>query len=177
MDKVRGSFLRQRTSRGEDDRHLYCVSDMQGWRISMEDAHAAVLNLPEDVNVPSKERVSFFAVYDGHGGTFLFFSHSGANVARYAGRTVHGRLVELPEFKEHKWESALRRAFLKTDEDLRIGTLPISQQTPCTRTTHRAVPRLLRCSCPSRRRMAAVSTAPTRVIRVACSASLVRPSR
>ena len=58
----------KRTSRGEYDRHLYCVSDMQGWRISMEDAHAAVLNLPEDANVPSNERVSFFGVYDGHGG-------------------------------------------------------------------------------------------------------------
>ncbi|KAI3620432.1 hypothetical protein CBS9595_002399 [Malassezia furfur] len=99
----------KRTSRGEDDRHLYCVSDMQGWRISMEDAHAAVLNLPEDANVPSNERVSFFGVYDGHGG---------ANVARYAGRTVHKRLADLTEFKQHQWEAALRRAFLKTDEDL-----------------------------------------------------------
>ncbi|WFD01554.1 protein-serine/threonine phosphatase [Malassezia obtusa] len=89
----------KRTTRGEDERHLFCVSDMQGWRISMEDAHAAVMNLPEDANVSPDER---------------------ANVARYAGRTVHGRLADLPEFKERKWEAALHRAFLKTDEDLRV---------------------------------------------------------
>lgn len=46
---------------------------------------------------------------------------TGANVARYSGRTVHTRLQELPEFKEKKWEASLRRAFLKTDEDLRQG--------------------------------------------------------
>lgn len=39
---------------------------MQGWRISMEDAHDAVLNLTEDAD--PKKAVSFFAVYDGHGG-------------------------------------------------------------------------------------------------------------
>lgn len=61
----------QRTTRGEDERHLFCVSDMQGWRISMEDAHAAVMNLPEDANVSPDERVSFFAVYDGHGGALI----------------------------------------------------------------------------------------------------------
>ncbi|WFD43199.1 protein-serine/threonine phosphatase [Malassezia psittaci] len=102
----------KRTSRGEDERHAYCVSDMQGWRISMEDAHAAILNLPDDANVTPDQRVSFFAVYDGHGG---------ANVARYAGRTLHGRLAELSEFQQRDWEAALRRAFLKTDEDLRVG--------------------------------------------------------
>lgn len=48
----------------------------------------------------------------------------GANVARYAGRTVHKRLADLAEFKEHHWEAALRRAFLKTDEDLRVGRWP-----------------------------------------------------
>jgi len=43
-------------------------------------------------------------------------------VARYSGRTVHTRLLELPEFKDKQWEAALRRSFLKTDEDLRSGT-------------------------------------------------------
>lgn len=42
-------------------------------------------------------------------------------MARYSGRTVHTRLLDLPEFKEKNWEAALRRSFLKTDEDLRSG--------------------------------------------------------
>lgn len=98
----------------------------------MEDAHAAVLNLMDDASVGPKERVSFFAVYDGHGG---------ANVARYSGRTVHSRLLELPEFKEKQWEAALRRSFLKTDEDLRSGTFSVGfllHQTLSMRTIHRA---------------------------------------
>lgn len=56
---------------------------MQGWRVTMEDAHAAVLDLkipdsidpqelhqeyPETPETPIDKRVSFFAVYDGHGG-------------------------------------------------------------------------------------------------------------
>ena len=63
-------FPIQHTSHDEDENIAFCVSDMQGWRISMEDAHAAVLNLMDDANVSPKDRVSFFAVYDGHGGTY-----------------------------------------------------------------------------------------------------------
>ncbi|KAG7004690.1 protein phosphatase 2C [Physcia stellaris] len=55
---------------GQDDRVAFGVSAMQGWRISMEDAHAAVLDL--QVEDPKKEfqaaesdkRLSFFGVYD-----------------------------------------------------------------------------------------------------------------
>lgn len=66
---------------------------MQGWRISMEDSHATVLDLrkinAEDLKAveegdsvkkdavdselaptPAEDRISFFAVYDGHGGKF-----------------------------------------------------------------------------------------------------------
>lgn len=44
---------------------LYKVgsSRMQGWRISMEDAHTHILSLPDD---PGS---AFFGVYDGHGGS------------------------------------------------------------------------------------------------------------
>jgi protein phosphatase 2C family protein 2/3 len=52
---------------GEDERHYYGVSSMQGWRVSMEDAHSAVLDLAPDTG----KRIAWFAVYDGHGGIFL----------------------------------------------------------------------------------------------------------
>ncbi|KAE8202404.1 hypothetical protein CF328_g2229 [Tilletia controversa] len=51
-----------------------------GWRISMEDAHAIILKLTD---ADDKDNITFFAVYDGHGGSA---------VAKYAGKTVHGRL-------------------------------------------------------------------------------------
>lgn len=34
----------------------------------MEDSHAGVLNLSHEATTSPAERVSFFAVYDGHGG-------------------------------------------------------------------------------------------------------------
>ncbi|WFD22689.1 protein-serine/threonine phosphatase [Malassezia equina] len=124
-------IVEKHTSHDEDENIAFCVSDMQGWRISMEDAHAAVLNLMDDASVSPKERVSFFAVYDGHGG---------ANVARYSGRTVHSRLLELPEFKEKQWEAALRRSFLKTDEDLRSDPVYANDTSGCTAVAALIVP-------------------------------------
>jgi len=46
-----------------DERFIYGTSDMQGWRISMEDAHTTLLQLNSGHN-----DISFFGVYDGHGG-------------------------------------------------------------------------------------------------------------
>lgn len=37
-----------------------------GWDVAMEDAHATVLQLDEN----GEDDNTFFAVYDGHGGTF-----------------------------------------------------------------------------------------------------------
>lgn len=54
-------------------------SCMQGWRINMEDAHLHYLALPGD---PS---ASFFAVFDGHGGTA---------VAQHASRHLHKKIVQ-----------------------------------------------------------------------------------
>ncbi|KAI3820605.1 hypothetical protein L1987_08153 [Smallanthus sonchifolius] len=44
---------------GENDKLKYGASSMQGWRHSMEDAHAALLDLDNST--------SFFGVFDGHG--------------------------------------------------------------------------------------------------------------
>ena len=73
---------------GHNDVVLYGVSCMQGWRIGMEDAHACVLDLlsarADDVQgsslLQSQLPLSFFGVYDGHGGD---------RVAQYAGDHVH----------------------------------------------------------------------------------------
>jgi protein phosphatase 2C family protein 2/3 len=51
---------------GEDELHYFGVSSMQGWRISMEDAHSAILNMAPG----SGRHIAWFAVYDGHGGIF-----------------------------------------------------------------------------------------------------------
>jgi hypothetical protein len=82
----------QHSDEGQDDRVAFGVSCMQGWRISMEDAHAAILDLQqlegegELKPAASDVRISFFGVYDGHGGD---------KVALYTGEHLHkivGRL-------------------------------------------------------------------------------------
>lgn len=102
------------TQSGADERLAWAVSEMQGWRLTMEDAHAGILSLdPEKGDaVPAKERTSFFAVYDGHGGS---------TVAKFAGDTVHHRLAANDFFPKKEWNAALKRAFLETDEDLRAN--------------------------------------------------------
>lgn len=88
---------------------------MQGWRISMEDAHTAVLNLLEDNPKAAKEhasKLSFFGVYDGHGGS---------NVALFAGDNIHRIVAKQDTFKTGNYEQALKDGFLATDRAILNG--------------------------------------------------------
>ncbi|KAG0640503.1 phosphatase 2C-domain-containing protein [Tuber brumale] len=94
---------------GEDNRLAYGISSMQGWRVTMVDAHAAVLDLqnPEDpTKTGSEGRISFFGVYDGHFGDM---------VAKFSGENVHKILAKQPAFKDSNYEQALKDGFLSTD--------------------------------------------------------------
>jgi protein phosphatase 2C family protein 2/3 len=94
---------------GGDERLFYGLSAMQGWRISMEDAHTAVLNLLEDNPKAAKEhaaKLSFFGVFDGHGGS---------NVALFAGDNIHHIVAKQDTFKTGNYEQALKDGFLATD--------------------------------------------------------------
>ena len=88
---------------------------MQGWRISMEDAHTAVLNLLEDNPKAAKEhasQLSFFGVFDGHGGS---------NVALFAGDNIHHIVAKQDTFKTGNYEQALKDGFLATDRAILNG--------------------------------------------------------
>ena len=85
----------------------------------MEDAHAAVLDLlPEYDDPPSQElnekgeRLSFFGVYDGHGGD---------KVAIFAGQNVHKIIAKQEAFKRKDYEQALKDGFLATDRAILNG--------------------------------------------------------
>ncbi|KAI9039492.1 PP2C family serine/threonine-protein phosphatase [Aspergillus affinis] len=100
------------SSEGEDECCVYGVSAMQGWRISMEDAHAAVLDLyakfttPKDTPSAPDKRLAFFGVYDGHGGD---------KVALFAGENLHKIVAKQDSFAEGDIEQALKDGFLATD--------------------------------------------------------------
>ncbi len=91
---------------------------MQGWRISMEDAHAVVLDLQPEPNDASQnpsgpdKRLSFFGVYDGHGGE---------KVALYTGDNLHKIIAKQDSFKEGNIEQALKDGFLATDRAILNG--------------------------------------------------------
>lgn len=78
----------------------------------MEDAHAAVLDLQakyvnnSDEPTESSERISFFGVYDGHGGD---------QVAQFAGENIHKIVAKQESFLKGDIEQALKDAFLATD--------------------------------------------------------------
>ncbi|WVQ85699.1 hypothetical protein IAT38_007865 [Cryptococcus sp. DSM 104549] len=119
---------------------------MQGWRISMEDAHTVHLFLPHPDDAPSPHSPAsgiaaqpagstvssdnepevgnaLFGVFDGHGGSA---------VAKFAGTTLHTRLAGLQSYKSGNYEEALTQAFIKTDEDLRADPAFFNDPSGCT---------------------------------------------
>ncbi|KAF8319125.1 protein phosphatase 2C 2, partial [Clavulina sp. PMI_390] len=105
------------TSEGNNERFAYAVSEMQGWRISMEDAHTTILELDD------KHKDAFFAVFDGHGGS---------SIARYSGQHVHVRLAADEAYASKDYQAALKKAFLGTDDDLRTDPAFYHDPSGCT---------------------------------------------
>jgi protein phosphatase 2C family protein 2/3 len=91
---------------------------MQGWRISMEDAHATILDLKpgegtDDTLTAPEKRLSFFGVYDGHGGD---------KVAIYTGENLHKIIAKQEALKQGNIEQAIKDGFLATDRAILNGT-------------------------------------------------------
>jgi protein phosphatase 2C family protein 2/3 len=86
-------LLAQKSENGDGESLIYGVSSMQGWRISMEDAHATVLDFAGEEGKPTgnDKRLAFFGVYDGHGGD---------KVALYAGEQLHQIVAKQEAFKQ-----------------------------------------------------------------------------
>lgn len=88
----------------------------------MEDANVGILSLDKG----AEDSNAFFAVYDGHSGVFPWLSivvpsshrAAGSSVSTFAATNVHKRLVTEEAYHEKRYEEALKRAFLATDEDM-----------------------------------------------------------
>ncbi|KAJ6944246.1 protein phosphatase 2C 60 [Populus alba x Populus x berolinensis] len=87
---------------GENDRLRYGLSSMQGWRTTMEDAHAAYPDL--DIST------SFFGVYDGHGGQA---------VAKFCAKYLHEQVLRQESYQSGDLGTSLQKAFLRMDEMMR----------------------------------------------------------
>ncbi|OBT63965.1 hypothetical protein VE03_05987 [Pseudogymnoascus sp. 23342-1-I1] len=96
----------------------------------MEDAHATILDLQSQSDKPRKEasvdeRLSFFGVYDGHGG---------AKVALFAGDHVHEIIAKQEAFKRGDIEQALKDGFLATDRAILNDPQYEDEVSGCTAT-------------------------------------------
>jgi len=113
---------------GADELLIYGLSAMQGWRISMEDAHAAVLDLQSEENgKPQKsdanKRLAYFGVYDGHGGE---------KVAQFAGENIHKIVAKQDAFSKGDMEQALKDGFLATDRAILNDSRYEDEVSGCT---------------------------------------------
>uniref|UniRef100_A0A665UCU3 Protein phosphatase 1G n=1 Tax=Echeneis naucrates TaxID=173247 RepID=A0A665UCU3_ECHNA len=98
-----GAYLSQpnttKTSQdGGNSNMSYGFSAMQGWRVSMEDAHNCILEFDDET--------AMFAVYDGHGGE---------EVALYCSKYLPDIIKEQKTYKDGKLQKALEDAFLAID--------------------------------------------------------------
>lgn len=92
----------------------------------MEDAHAAVLELTAKNPSDSSDRVSFFAVYDGHGGK---------RAAVFAGENLHNIVAIQDAFTAKNYPLALKDGFLSTDRSLLADREFEQDPSGCTATT------------------------------------------
>lgn len=84
---------------GENDRLSYGLSSMQGWRATMEDAHAAYPDLDDST--------SFFGVYDGHGGKV---------VAKFCAKFLHQQVLKNEAYAAGDIGTSVQKAFFRMDE-------------------------------------------------------------
>uniref|UniRef100_A0A9J8AYG9 Protein phosphatase 1G n=2 Tax=Cyprinus carpio TaxID=7962 RepID=A0A9J8AYG9_CYPCA len=98
-----GAYLSQpntekTTGNGGNESMHFGFAAMQGWRVSMEDAHNCIPELDDET--------AMFAVYDGHGGE---------EVALYCSKYLPDIIKEQKAYKDGKLQKALEDAFLAID--------------------------------------------------------------
>ncbi|KAK4435749.1 putative protein phosphatase 2C 60 [Sesamum alatum] len=87
---------------GENSRLRFGLSSMQGWRATMEDAHAALPDLDTST--------SFFGVYDGHGGKV---------VAKFCAKYLHQQVLKHEAYLAGDIGTSVQKAFFRMDEMMR----------------------------------------------------------
>lgn len=89
-------------STDEANEYLSCgASEMQGWRMSQEDAHICSLDFDKSI--------SLFAVFDGHGGP---------EVAQYCSKKLPEFLKNTEAYRTNEYEKALKDTFIGFDATL-----------------------------------------------------------
>jgi len=87
------------TTSGQSTFYKYAMSSMQGWRLSMEDAHICNENI-------NGQGIGLFAIFDGHGGI---------EAAKFCERHFLDVLLKNQNFINKQYAKALEETFLEMD--------------------------------------------------------------
>lgn len=63
-----------------------------------------------------ENKLSIFAVFDGHGGTISI--NLGPEISNYAKKEIYNILIRNANFQRGKFEKALREVFLELDKEM-----------------------------------------------------------
>lgn len=108
---------------GEDHLTAFGLCAMQGWRMSMEDAHVIQLNA---VGKNGKDHVALYSIFDGHGG---------ASVAQFCGERIVSILQKQASFEKGQLGQAMIDTYLTADEDLLKDPVLKNDYSGCTATS------------------------------------------
>lgn len=113
--------LEKHSEHGSGNGLTYGLSSMQGWRVEMEDAHSAMVGLPQGL-----KDWSFFAVFDGH---------AGARVSAHCAENLLDTIILSEDFRNNtnanncnshitieeveRVKNGIKDGFLRLDERMR----------------------------------------------------------
>ncbi|CCE63195.1 hypothetical protein TPHA_0E01010 [Tetrapisispora phaffii CBS 4417] len=104
-------YIEKEHHSGSDDFTSFGFCSMQGWRVSMEDAHAFELNVNSAASDTDDavDHVAFYSIFDGHGGF---------KVAEFCGQNSVNILRNLNNFKNGNYLKAVSDFALEVDDQL-----------------------------------------------------------
>lgn len=95
--------VEKETERDHNETFNVAVSSCQGWRMSQEDNHSMILNMP------GPHKAAFFAVYDGHGSS---------RVSKHASENLWRHILDNEKYSKGNFKEALEEAFLAFDREV-----------------------------------------------------------
>lgn len=95
--------VEKETERDHNETFNVAVSSCQGWRMSQEDNHSMILNMP------GSHKAAFFAVYDGHGSS---------RVSKHASENLWRHILDNEKYSKGNFKEALEEAFLAFDREV-----------------------------------------------------------
>lgn len=155
MGQILSQPVRDKHSAVDGDAYTaYATLCMQGWRISMEDAHCTVLDVSKPlestknsntdpeiealiVKPPLDKHVAFYGVYDGHGGHLA---------ADFTGVYLHRLVAGTDAYRKGDYVEALTQGFLACDQAILRAPLMQADESGCATTTALVTPSHVYCA-------------------------------